>query len=124
MVTNVIYPQRAYINAISQGSDPVTSVVTFTKDHDFTTGHIVSFRVTPDFGMHQINNKVGKVLSVTNDTITVDIDSSTWDSFDYSKANDLGTTPPQCVPCCSGVIPGTDPARINIKDAFDNRRSS
>jgi len=122
MVTNQIYPQKAYINAIAVASDPVKSTVTFTADHDFTIGEVVSFRVTKDFGMYQINNRKGVVLATTSDTITVDIDINGWDAFDYSALNSAGTTPPHCVPCCSTKIPNSEPPKININDAFDNRK--
>lgn len=120
MVTNVIYPQKAFINAITNAQE---AVVTFTADHDFTLGEIVSFRVTKNFGMFQVNNKRGVVIGTTSDTITVDIDTSSWDSFDYSALDTAGTTPPVCVPCCSTKVPGSNPPRINILDAFDNRKS-
>lgn len=122
MVTNQIYPQKAYINAIAVASDPTQATVTFTADHDFTIGEIVSFRVRSQFGMYQINNLKGVVLATTSDTITVDIDVSGWDAFDYSALNTSGTTPPVCVPCCSTKVPGSDPPTVNINDAFDNRR--
>lgn len=121
MVTHVIYPKKAFINALTNAQQ---AVATFTENHDFTIGELVSFRVTPNFGTFQINNKVGKILSVTSDTITVDIDSTDWDSFDYSLLDTAGTTPPVCVPCCSGKIPDTKPTQINQQAAFDNRRSS
>ena len=119
MVTNQIYPQKAFINALTNAQQ---AVATFTADHDFTVGEVVSFRVTRDFGMFQINNERGLVTAITNDTITVDIDSTFWDIFDYSVLDTAGTTPPTCVPCCSKVVPGSSPPRINILDAFDNRR--
>ena len=119
MVTNQIYPQKAFINAITSAQN---AVVTFTADHDITTGEIVSFRVTKSFGMFQINNEKGIVLSKTDDTITVDIDTADWDAFDYSFVDTAGTTPPLCVPCCSTKVPGSSPPGINIKDAFDNRK--
>ncbi len=121
MVTNVIYPQKAFINGITNAQ---LAVITFTEDHDFTVGELVSFRVRPSFGMFQINNQPGRVLSKTDDTITVDVDTSSWDAFDFSQINSSGTTPPLCVPCCSGKIPNTDPTQINQQDAFDNRKSS
>lgn len=120
MVTNVFYPQRALINAITNAKE---AVATFTENHDFTVGEIVSFRVGKAFGMQQIDGKRGKVLSITSDTITVDIDSSTWDAFDYSNLDTAGTTPPHCVPSSSKKVPGSNPPRVNIQDAFDNRRS-
>lgn len=119
MATNKIYPQKAFINAITNAQN---AVATFTDDHDFIVGEIVSFRVTPKFGMFQINNRTGIVTSLTSDTITVDIDSSDWDAFDYSLLDTSGTTPPVCVPCCSSKVPGSNPPKVVIDDAFDNRK--
>ena len=119
MVTNVIYPQKAFINAITNAQN---AVVTFTADHDFTLGEIVSFRVTRKFGMYNLNQKSAIVQATTSDTITVDIDTTSWDPFDYSLLDTAGTTPPIVIPCCSSTIPGTNPTRINQKAAFDNRR--
>lgn len=120
MVTNVIYPQKAFINAITNAQQ---AVVTFTEAHDFTLGEIVSFRVRKEFGMRELNQKSAIVQASTSDTITVDIDTTSWDAFDYSSLNSAGTTPPIAVPCCSSKIPNTNPVRINQKAAFDNRRS-
>lgn len=120
MVTNVIYPQLAYINAITNANK---AVLTFTADHDFTTGEIVSFRVGSPFGMREINQRRGLVLAISSDTITVDIDSTSWTAFDYSALDGDGTSPPVCVPVGGGNIPGTDPKKTNQKAAFDNRRS-
>ena len=119
MATNRFFPRLSYINAITNAQE---AVATFTEDHDFLVGEIVSFNVTPDFGMHQINQKKGKVIAITSDTITTDIDSTTWDIFDYSALDQPRTTPPTCVPCCSGVIPGQFVPTVIIDDAFDNRR--
>lgn len=122
MPTNQIYPQKALINALVAATNPIHSTVTFTADHDFTVGQIVSFRVTPNFGMFQINNLKGVVLATTSDTITTDIDVSGWDAFDYSSLDAAGTTPPLCVPCCSTKVPASNPPRVNLVDAFDNRK--
>lgn len=97
------------------------AVATFTEDHDFTVGENVSFRVQKQFGMSEMNNKVGKVLYKTDDTITVDIDTTTWTPFDYSSLNEAGTNPPVCVPSSSGVVPFIENPYVNIEDAFDDR---
>ena len=119
MPTNQFYPRRAFLNALTNATQ---AVATFTENHDYTLGQVVSFRVTRNFGMFQINNMKGIVLATTADTITVDIDSSDWDIFDFSALNTAGTTPPMCVPCCSVRVPGSNPPMVNILDAFDNRR--
>lgn len=119
MATNEFYPRYAEIESITNATQ---AVATFTEDHDFTPGEVVSFRVGKAFGMNEINNKRGKVLFITSDTITVDIDSSTWTPFVLSALNDPGTSPPVCVPSSSSVIPFQENPSVNIQDAFDNRR--
>ena len=115
------YPKLYYINAITNA---VNAKATFTADHDFTAGQIVSFRVSTDFGMRQLNNRRAKVLSTTSDTITVNIDSSEWDAFTYANLDAAGTTPPICIPSASGVEDNTVIPSYNIKDAFDKRNIS
>ena len=83
----------------------------------------MGFRVTPPFGMFEINNRHGKVLSKTSNTVTVDIDTTFYTAFDYSALNSRGTTPPVCVPAGSGVIPDQAIPQTSIDDAFDNRRA-
>lgn len=112
------YPKKAFINAITNAQN---AVATFTEDHDFTIGEIVSFRVTKDFGMYQLNNMRGKVISITDDTITVNIDTLTWDAFTYALIDTAGTTPPVCLPSSSGVIDNIATPSYNIEDAFDRR---
>ena len=116
----VFYPRLAYISGITNASQ---AVITFTEDHTFTEGEIVSFRVGRPFGMREINEQRGKVLSLTDDTITVDIDSTLWTAFDYSVLDDPGTSPPCCVPSSSGVVPNSDLEQTNILDSFDHRPS-
>lgn len=90
-----------------------------TADHDFTLGQIVSFRVTKDFGMPEINHKRSKVIGLTSDTITTELDTATWGTFSLANLDTTGTTPPVCVPSSSGVIPNDVIQKTNIFDAFD-----
>lgn len=121
VANNAFYPRYSEISAITNSSQ---AVVTFTEEHDFTIGEIVSFRVGRKFGMSQINNKHAKILFKTDDTITVDLDSSTWNIFSLAELNEPGTSPPVCLPSASGVIPFQDNPSVNIEDSFDNRRLS
>jgi len=119
MAVNQFYPAFSYISAITNATQ---AVVSFTADHDFTAGEIVSFRVGRLFGMDEVNNKRAKVLFTSVQTITIDIDPSTWTAFSLSNLNDPGTSPPVCVPSSSSVIPFEENPSVNIQDAFDNRR--
>lgn len=118
MATNQFYPRRFQIDAITNAQN---AVVTFTENHDYIIGEIISFRVTPDFGMFELDMKRGQVLAITDDTVTVDIDTTTWTPFTTALLNTERTTPPVCVPSSSGVLSGPIPM-TSINDAFDNRR--
>jgi hypothetical protein len=109
-------PRLKYISDISQSQQ---AVVELTDDHDFSDGEIVSFRVSQANGMRQLNNKEARVLSHTDTTITVDIDTSDFDAF----IDDLEVqNPPIVVPSASGIIPNSNPPTVNLEDAFDNIR--
>jgi len=112
------YPTSIEISDITNAVQPT---VTFVDDHDFTIGEIVSFRVTKDFGMREINNRRAKVLSISSNTITIDIDTTTWTPFTVALLDTAGTTPPTCIPSASGAIPNADIPGTNIQDAFDKR---
>ena len=115
-----IYPRYSQIENITNSSN---ATVTFTDEHDFTDGEIVGFRVGRPFGMFEINNHHGTVLSHDDTSIVVDIDTTTWTPFDNSMLDMPGTTPPICIPSSSGIIPQSNPPTVNLEDAFDNRRT-
>jgi hypothetical protein len=98
------------------------ALVTFTEPHDFTAGEIVSFRVEKAFGMYEINNLRGKVILKSTYSITVNIDTTTWNAFSLANLDEPGTSPPCCLPSSSSVVPFEENPMVNIEDAFDNRR--
>ncbi len=111
-------PKYFLIQSIEKG---LNTVVTFTEDHDYSVGEYVSFRCTNRIrnGMVEINNKRGKVLEMTADTITVDIDSSNFTPFIF----DLEVAqPPLACPAGSGVKPGEYTPTVILEDCFDNIR--
>lgn len=117
MANSNFYPTLAFIQAITNAQN---ATVTFTQNHSFTPGEIVSFRVGQPFGMSEINNIQARVLLTTPTTITVPVDTTTWNAFSLANLNQPGTSPPCCVPSSSGVIPLPYIPATNIFDAFDN----
>lgn len=115
-MSSVFQPKFSLIEDITLGQ---TTVVTFTEDCDFTDGEIVSFRVSAESGTKELNNQQALVLSHTDDTITVEIDSSNYTTFVFVDENEL-VFPAMVVPMGSGIIPGSNPATVNLEDAFDN----
>lgn len=111
------FPSMVLIEDISKAQ---YAVVTFVEDHNFLVNEIIGLRVSKPYGMVEINNKEAKVLSVTSDTVTVDIDSSNFNSFTVPVSL-RGTTPPCAVPSSSGVDLTSPIPRTILEDAFDNR---
>lgn len=115
MTLNVYTPSLAYITDISNA---INAVVTFTEDHPYVIGEIISFRVSRDSGMWQINNKQARVLDTTDDTVTVQLDSLSFDPF--IDVDDI-QKPAIAVPSASGIIPGEYVPTVTLRDAFDNQ---
>lgn len=110
-------PRLAYIDDISNEQN---ALVTFTADHTFVLNELISFRVSQAYGMKEINERRGKVIALTSDTVTVDIDSSNFTAFNVPV--DLSeTTPPVAVPSSSGVNLGIYVPEMILNDCFDNR---
>lgn len=135
-IPSLFYPRWAYIANITQAAQ---AKVYFTTQNTYTPGQIVSFRVSPDFGMDELNGQTARVLSVVNDdptdatpesSITIDLDTSGYTAFTYptSATAAAGVSPAICVPSSSGVVPYNGSATVpqqppgtNLLDAFDNR---
>jgi hypothetical protein len=130
-IPNLLYPRWGYVANISQAAQ---AIVSFTAKNDFTPGENVSFRVSSDFGMDEINNRSARVLSVTNSStvssVTLDLDTTGFTAFTFptSAVAAAGVSPAVCVPSSSGVVPDSgsatvpqEPPGTNLRDAFDNR---
>jgi len=105
-------PNLQYISNITQA---LQAVVTFTEDHNFTLWEWISFRVPQGNGMIQLNNQKGRIISLTPTTVTIDV--NTLGFFPFISYSD-----PQ-IPCVavaagSGIEPQF--AATTLEDAFDN----
>lgn len=116
MTTYAMYPRFALISAITLGNQ---TVVEFTDNHDFTDYENVTFRVDRVSGTRELNNVTTPVLSHTDTTITVGIDSTFYTAF---IAGQDVQKPPMVLPASSGKIDGDPLDSINLADSFDNRR--
>ena len=118
MTTNRFFPRFRYITDISNEQH---ATVTFSDTHDFVLHEIVSFRVSKPYGMVEINNRQGKVLSIGDFTIVVDIDTLFFNAFIYPVSGE--TSPPVGVPVGSGVDLANQFFVFDfLSDAFDNVR--
>jgi len=85
-------PRFWFISTIARGR---TTTVTTTQNQDFVVGQLVRFIIPASFGIRQLNEQKGYVLSIISPTqVVVDIDSTFMDAFTSSSA----TTQPQILP--------------------------
>ena len=111
------YPRHRYITAVTQAA---SAVVTLSVTHGYTAGQVVRFVVPSAYGMTQIDNLTGKITAVdtTNNTITVDIDSTAFTAFAFPATAAVPFTPAMVVPIGEAV----DSTYVNqLDDATDNR---
>ncbi len=114
-VPNNTYPQLAYITGITQA---IQGVITFAADHEFTIGEIIGLRIAPQFGMIQLNNKDVRVIDVSSNTVTIDVNTNHFNPF--INAGTSVQYPCIAVPSASGIVPNAIPPQTNLKDRFDN----
>lgn len=140
IIPNHMYPRHRYIVPVGGllGIDQASQCVVCTSVyHDFTVGEKVTFRVTSDFGMSEINNVVGTVVSIGNasgaaystaiaanyNALKVDIDTSGFSAFALpaSATAAAGFQPAMILPAGSGPYPNANPPYVSTNAAFDNR---
>jgi len=85
-------PSRFVITAITQGG---TTLVTTSVSQNFVIGQLVRFIIPQPYGIRQLNEQQGYVISIPSSTqVEVNIDSSLMDPFKSSTF----TTQPQILP--------------------------
>jgi hypothetical protein len=93
----LMYPRRRYISKITKAS---SAVVTMTVTHGYTVGQSVRINVPTVFGMSEIDKLIGNVTAIdtTNNTITLDIDSSGFSAFAFPLTADVPFSPAEVIP--------------------------
>lgn len=114
MDNNTFVPKYFLIQSIAQGQN---TTVTFTTDHDYSLSEYVSFRCDKDNGMIEINQQRGKVLALTSNSVTVDIDSTNYTPFVFNTSLAILAI---AVPAGSGVDHSGYVPTVILSDVFDD----
>lgn len=115
-------------NLVWQTIDSITQtfpmVVTTTADHHYTAGMRVRFNIPSMFGMVQLNDVESQVLSITNNTLTVNVDSRNFTPFAYPSPMPEAYTEPVIIPDASGKylppIPYPEPTQTSFEGTVYN----
>jgi len=90
-------PRRRFITAITQAG---SAVATLSVIHGYAVGETVRFNVPAAMGMLEMDGLTGEItaISVANNTITVDIDSTAFTAFAFPASADVPFTHAQVIP--------------------------
>lgn len=75
-----VQPQSLYITKIMRGP---TTVVTVSTIHNYIPNQLVKFNIPASFGFQGGNQITSQILSVTNYTMTLALDSQLFDAFSF-----------------------------------------
>jgi len=91
------YPRHRYISKITQAT---SAVITLTVTHGYTVGQQVRIKVPAAYGMTEMNDQSVTITAIdtTNNTITVDVDSSGFTAFSFPLTAAAPFTPAIVVP--------------------------
>jgi hypothetical protein len=94
--------QNLRTQEIASVTQAYPAVLTTVDDHGYQAGINVTFLIPIQFGMTQLNNQNIQVLSVTNNTLTLNIDTSNYTPFAYPSPLPQAYTQPSVIPNSSG----------------------
>lgn len=77
-------------------------IVTTVNDHDYVAGMMVRFLIPTQFGMTELNEVNCQVISLTPDTLTLNLDSTHFSVFSYPSPLPSSYTPASIFPNSSG----------------------
>lgn len=114
------YPKRRFITKMASSGS--STIITLSVTHQFTVGQSVRLIVPVGWGMTSLNGQLGTItaISTTNNTITVNVDSSAAGAFSWptSAVAAAGVSFAQVVPV--GEAASSSYANL-LDDATDNQ---
>ena len=94
-------------------------VVTTLNDHGYVAGMMVTFLIPTQFGMVELNKINAQVISITDDTLTINLDSTNFSIFSYPSPLPSAYTPPSVIPNSSGPYLPIQPLPYGNQDSFE-----
>lgn len=110
-------------NLIVQTIDSITqafpAVLTTINDHGYVAGMMVTFLIPTQFGMIELNNQNIQVLELTNNTLTLNVDTRNYTAFAYPSPLPNAYTPPSVIPNSSGPYLPPLPLPLPDQNSFE-----
>lgn len=127
MTSVIYYPGYSQFqvqdNFIVQTIEAITNaypmVVTTVEDHGYTAGMKVRFLIPTQFGMTQLNGINAQVLVASGDSLTIDLDSTSFSQFSYPSPLPSAYTFPSVIPNSSGPYLPPKPLPYGNQNSFE-----
>jgi hypothetical protein len=101
--SQVIVVQNLRTQVITSITNAFPMVVTTEEDHGYVDGMEVRFLIPTSFGMQELNQITAvQVIGITSNTLSIDLDSSKFSTFQYPGSLPHAYTPPSVIPNNSG----------------------
>lgn len=114
---------QVYENFIVRNIDSITNsfpmVVTTTVPHKYVAGLKVRFMIPSSFGMQELNQLEGQIISLTSDTLTINLNSTNFTVFSYPNSLPSAYTLPSVIPTSSGPPLPPEPLPYGNQDSFE-----
>ena len=94
-------------------------VVTTVNNHGYVAGMDVTFLIPSQFGMTQLNGINAQVISITPNTLTINLNSTNFSVFSYTSPLPSAYTPPSVIPNASGPYLPPLPLPYGNQDSFE-----
>jgi len=96
----MFYPVARYITKVVKGT---TTVITFSVKHGYNVGEELRFKVPSVYGMTELDGLSGTVTAIdttlaSGNTVTVNINSSTFSAFAFPLTADTPFSPAMAAP--------------------------
>jgi hypothetical protein len=111
--------ENLIVRPIESISNSYPMIVTTTIDHKYVAGMMVRFLIPSQFGMVELNELLGQVLSLTNDQLAIDIDSTNFSVFSYPVSLPSAYTQPSVIPNNSGPYLPPKPLPFGNQNSFE-----
>jgi len=107
------------VQTIESITNSFPMVVTTVDNHGYVAGMMVAFLIPVQFGMVDLNKLNAQVLSITDDTLTINLDSTNFSVFSYPSPLPSAYTPPSVIPNSSGPYLPPLPLPFGNQNSFE-----
>lgn len=115
----VVVTPNLRVREVSAISNSNPMIVTTDEDHGYVVGMMVRFQIPSSYGMVELNGLTGQVLEITDDTLTISIDSLNFTPFAAPSPLPSAYTPPVVIPDSSGVSLSHIPLPYGNQNTFE-----